>query len=105
MGGFKHGDLFMSYRSMFHDVRKAMDFIHDTVRARLRNVLVLCRLVTVLRRAVQGILKEQTIKNLDKFVVKDVSESSRTSSHSWRDNTESTNVFPTAQSARPPEAV
>uniref|UniRef100_A0A3B5L6E7 5'-nucleotidase, cytosolic II, like 1 n=1 Tax=Xiphophorus couchianus TaxID=32473 RepID=A0A3B5L6E7_9TELE len=29
--GFQHGDLFMSYRSMFQDVRDAMDFIHDTV--------------------------------------------------------------------------
>ncbi|XP_037835172.1 5'-nucleotidase, cytosolic II, like 1 [Kryptolebias marmoratus] len=46
--GFQHGDLFMSYRSMFQDVRKAMDFVHDT-----------------------GILKEQTIKNLDKYVIKD----------------------------------
>ncbi|KAM6902705.1 5'-nucleotidase, cytosolic II, like 1 [Xenentodon cancila] len=46
--GFQHGDLFMSYRSMFQDVRAAMDFIHDT-----------------------GSLKEQTIKNLDKYIVKD----------------------------------
>ncbi|XP_007567135.1 5'-nucleotidase, cytosolic II, like 1 isoform X1 [Poecilia latipinna] len=46
--GFQHGDLFMSYRSMFQDVRDAMDFIHDT-----------------------GTLKEQTIKNLEKYVVKD----------------------------------
>ncbi|XP_029024818.1 5'-nucleotidase, cytosolic II, like 1 [Betta splendens] len=46
--GFRHGDLFMSYRSMFHDVRNAMDFIHDT-----------------------GALKEQTIKNLEKYVIKD----------------------------------
>uniref|UniRef100_A0A8C7YNP6 5'-nucleotidase, cytosolic II, like 1 n=1 Tax=Oryzias sinensis TaxID=183150 RepID=A0A8C7YNP6_9TELE len=46
--GFQHGDLFMSYRSMFQDVRDAMDFIHDS-----------------------GILKEQTIKNLEKYVVRD----------------------------------
>ncbi|CAK6959383.1 '-nucleotidase%2C cytosolic II, like 1 [Scomber scombrus] len=46
--GYHHGDLFMSYRSMFQDVRDAMDFIHDT-----------------------GILKERTIKNLDKYVVRD----------------------------------
>ncbi|XP_030292450.1 5'-nucleotidase, cytosolic II, like 1 [Sparus aurata] len=46
--GYQHGDLFMSYRSMFQDVRDAMDFIHDT-----------------------GTLKERTIKNLDKYVVKD----------------------------------
>ncbi|XP_071322390.1 5'-nucleotidase, cytosolic II, like 1 isoform X3 [Trachinotus anak] len=46
--GYQHGDLFMSYRSMFQDVRDAMDFIHDT-----------------------GILKERTIKNLEKYVIKD----------------------------------
>ncbi|KAF3702109.1 Cytosolic purine 5'-nucleotidase [Channa argus] len=46
--GYQHGDLFMSYRSMFQDVRDAMDFIHNT-----------------------GTLKEQTIKNLDKYVIKD----------------------------------
>ncbi|XP_029300968.1 cytosolic purine 5'-nucleotidase-like isoform X1 [Cottoperca gobio] len=48
MKGFQHGDLLMSYRSMFQDVRDAMDFIHDT-----------------------GILKGHTIKNLDKYVLKD----------------------------------
>uniref|UniRef100_A0A8D3E2A5 5'-nucleotidase, cytosolic II, like 1 n=1 Tax=Scophthalmus maximus TaxID=52904 RepID=A0A8D3E2A5_SCOMX len=48
MKGFQHGDLFMSYRSMFQDVRDAMDFIHNT-----------------------GILKEQTIKNLEKYVIRD----------------------------------
>ncbi|XP_058474134.1 5'-nucleotidase, cytosolic II, like 1 [Solea solea] len=46
--GYQHGDLFMSYRTMFQDVRDAMDFIHN-----------------------RGILKERTIKNLDKYVLKD----------------------------------
>ncbi|XP_028827141.1 5'-nucleotidase, cytosolic II, like 1 [Denticeps clupeoides] len=46
--GFQHGDLFMSYRSMFQDVRDAMDYVHDT-----------------------GSLKERTLKDLDKYVVKD----------------------------------
>ncbi|XP_031433380.1 5'-nucleotidase, cytosolic II, like 1 [Clupea harengus] len=46
--GFQHGDLFMSFRSMFQDVRDAMDHVHDT-----------------------GSLKERTIKNLEKYVVKD----------------------------------
>ncbi|XP_019127423.1 5'-nucleotidase, cytosolic II, like 1 [Larimichthys crocea] len=46
--GYQHGDLFMSYRSMFQDVRDAMDFIHD-----------------------MGLLKDRTIKNLDKYVEKD----------------------------------
>uniref|UniRef100_A0A8B9LT27 5'-nucleotidase, cytosolic II, like 1 n=1 Tax=Astyanax mexicanus TaxID=7994 RepID=A0A8B9LT27_ASTMX len=30
--GFKHGDLFMSYKSMFQDVRDAMNYLHDTVK-------------------------------------------------------------------------
>ncbi|XP_063746150.1 cytosolic purine 5'-nucleotidase-like isoform X2 [Eleginops maclovinus] len=46
--GFQHGDLFMSYRSMFQDLRDAMDFIHDT-----------------------GALKGHTVKNLEKYVIKD----------------------------------
>ncbi|XP_068191062.1 5'-nucleotidase, cytosolic II, like 1 [Antennarius striatus] len=46
--GYQHGDLFMSHRSMFQDVRAAMDFIHD-----------------------MGILKERTLKNLEKYVIKD----------------------------------
>ncbi|XP_040915704.1 5'-nucleotidase, cytosolic II, like 1 [Toxotes jaculatrix] len=46
--GYQHGDLFMSYRSMFQDVRDAMDHVHDT-----------------------GTLKERTIKNLEKYVMKD----------------------------------
>ncbi|XP_061656881.1 5'-nucleotidase, cytosolic II, like 1 isoform X2 [Syngnathoides biaculeatus] len=46
--GYHYGDLFMSYRTMFQDVRDAMDFIHDT-----------------------GILKNQTIKNIDKYIVQD----------------------------------
>ncbi|KAM8829289.1 cytosolic purine 5'-nucleotidase-like isoform 3-T5 [Spinachia spinachia] len=46
--GFQHGDLFMSYRSMFQDVRDTMDFIHDT-----------------------GILKERTIKNMEKYITRD----------------------------------
>ncbi|XP_062269048.1 5'-nucleotidase, cytosolic II, like 1 [Platichthys flesus] len=46
--GYQHGDLFMSYRSMFQDVRDTMDFIHET-----------------------GTLKERTIKNLEKYVIKD----------------------------------
>ncbi|KAK7895703.1 hypothetical protein WMY93_021028 [Mugilogobius chulae] len=46
--GFQHGDLLMTYRSMFQDVRDAMDYIHD-----------------------KGMLKDQTIKNLEKYVEKD----------------------------------
>uniref|UniRef100_A0AAX7UU09 5'-nucleotidase, cytosolic II, like 1 n=1 Tax=Astatotilapia calliptera TaxID=8154 RepID=A0AAX7UU09_ASTCA len=43
-----HGDLLMSYRSMFQDVRDAVDYTHDT-----------------------GSLKELTTKNLEKYVVRD----------------------------------
>ncbi|KAG9263329.1 cytosolic purine 5'-nucleotidase-like [Astyanax mexicanus] len=46
--GFKHGDLFMSYKSMFQDVRDAMNYLHDT-----------------------GSLKERTLKNLEKYVIRD----------------------------------
>ncbi|KAG7476654.1 hypothetical protein MATL_G00085120 [Megalops atlanticus] len=46
--GYKHGDLFMSFRSMFQDVRDAMDYVHDT-----------------------GILKERTLQNLEKYIAKD----------------------------------
>lgn len=76
----------MSYRSMFQDVRDAMDFIHDTVtftqhehwgvpppptptpplvhtKGHMSHSL-LC---------MQGILKDQTIKNIDKYIVQDVS--------------------------------
>ncbi|XP_078095629.1 cytosolic purine 5'-nucleotidase-like isoform X2 [Mustelus asterias] len=46
--GFKHGDLFMSYRNMFQDVRDTMDFVHDS-----------------------GILKKKTLGNLERYVMKD----------------------------------
>ncbi|KAG9335724.1 hypothetical protein JZ751_004260 [Albula glossodonta] len=46
--GYKHGDLFMSFKSMFQDVRDAMDYVHDT-----------------------GTLKEKTLQNLEKYVIKD----------------------------------
>lgn len=29
--GYKHGNLFMSFRSMFQDVREAMDHVHLSV--------------------------------------------------------------------------
>lgn len=78
--GFQHGDLLMSYRSMFQDVRDAMDFIHDTVNEQNEasqlghgkscsvsiSVLLIC--------ALQGILKDRTLKNVEKYVVKDVSK-------------------------------
>ncbi|XP_058841249.1 cytosolic purine 5'-nucleotidase-like isoform X2 [Acipenser ruthenus] len=46
--GFKDGDLFMSYKSMFQDVRDAVDWVHY-----------------------KGSLKEKTVENLEKYVVKD----------------------------------
>ncbi|TSM12504.1 Cytosolic purine 5'-nucleotidase [Bagarius yarrelli] len=51
--GFKHGDLFMSFKSMFQDVRDAMNYIHDT-----------------------GSLKERTLQNLEKYVIRDYPEKS-----------------------------
>ncbi|XP_040217807.1 cytosolic purine 5'-nucleotidase isoform X1 [Rana temporaria] len=46
--GFKDGDLFMSFRSMFQDVRDAVDWVHY-----------------------KGSLKEKTVENFPKYVVKD----------------------------------
>ncbi|XP_034617495.1 cytosolic purine 5'-nucleotidase-like isoform X1 [Trachemys scripta elegans] len=46
--GYKHGNLFMSFCSIFQDVREAMDHVH-----------------------LSGCLKEKTLENLEKFVVKD----------------------------------
>ncbi|XP_067297538.1 cytosolic purine 5'-nucleotidase isoform X3 [Pseudorasbora parva] len=46
--GFKDGDLFMSFKSMFQDIRDAVDWIHF-----------------------KGTLKEKTVENLEKYVVKD----------------------------------
>ncbi|XP_052558269.1 cytosolic purine 5'-nucleotidase-like isoform X2 [Tympanuchus pallidicinctus] len=46
--GYRHGNLFMSFRSMFQDVREAMDQVH-----------------------LSGCLKEKTLENLEKYVVKD----------------------------------
>ncbi|KAM8919574.1 cytosolic purine 5'-nucleotidase-like [Pelodytes ibericus] len=46
--GYRHGNLFMSFRSMYQDVRDAMDYVHDS-----------------------GCLKEKTLKDLKKYVVKD----------------------------------
>ncbi|XP_058050273.1 cytosolic purine 5'-nucleotidase-like isoform X4 [Ahaetulla prasina] len=46
--GYRQGNLFMSFRSMFQDVREAMDYVH-----------------------LSGCLKEKMLKNLEKYVVKD----------------------------------
>ncbi|XP_062995489.1 cytosolic purine 5'-nucleotidase-like isoform X3 [Elgaria multicarinata webbii] len=46
--GYKHGNLFMSFRSIFQDVREAMDYVH-----------------------LSGCLKEKTLEKLEKYVVKD----------------------------------
>ncbi|KAF3843998.1 hypothetical protein F7725_016046, partial [Dissostichus mawsoni] len=46
--GFKNGDLFMSYKSMFQDVRDAVDWVHF-----------------------KGTLKQKTVENLEKYVVRD----------------------------------
>ncbi|XP_053574130.1 cytosolic purine 5'-nucleotidase-like isoform X2 [Bombina bombina] len=46
--GYRHGNLFMSFRSMYQDVRDAMDYVHDS-----------------------GVLKEKTLKDLQKYVLRD----------------------------------
>ncbi|GAB5569832.1 5'-nucleotidase domain-containing protein 4 [Prionailurus iriomotensis] len=47
--GYQHGNLFMSFRSLFQDVSDAMDNVHQS-----------------------GCLKEKTLEDLDKYVEKDV---------------------------------
>lgn len=88
--GYKHGNLFMSFRSMFQDVREAMDHVHLSVRAVVRGpgrgLLVegvlralgmppptLGRCLPDTPSPLQGCLKEKTLENLEKYVVKDVS--------------------------------
>ncbi|XP_068130960.1 cytosolic purine 5'-nucleotidase-like [Hyperolius riggenbachi] len=46
--GYRYGNLFMSFRSIFQDIRDAMDYVHET-----------------------GCLKEKTLQNLEKYVLKD----------------------------------
>uniref|UniRef100_A0A6Q2Y8J1 5'-nucleotidase, cytosolic IIb n=1 Tax=Esox lucius TaxID=8010 RepID=A0A6Q2Y8J1_ESOLU len=46
--GFKDGDLFMSFKSMFQDIRDAVDWVHF-----------------------KGTLKQKTVENLEKYVVRD----------------------------------
>uniref|UniRef100_A0A8D0N0W3 5'-nucleotidase domain containing 4 n=1 Tax=Sus scrofa TaxID=9823 RepID=A0A8D0N0W3_PIG len=46
--GYQHGNLFMSFRSLFQDVTDAMDNVHQS-----------------------GCLKEKTLENLEKYVEKD----------------------------------
>ncbi|XP_068943576.1 5'-nucleotidase domain-containing protein 4 isoform X1 [Petaurus breviceps papuanus] len=46
--GYQHGNLFMSFRSLFQDVSEAMDNVH-----------------------LSGCLKEKTLENLEKYVEKD----------------------------------
>lgn len=84
--GFKDGDLFMSFKSMFQDVRDAVDWVHFKVKAIFR-----CQSIHLFDRnpfwtqykfhtlynhffvIFQGSLKEKTVENLEKYVVKDVS--------------------------------
>uniref|UniRef100_A0A671TCL3 Cytosolic purine 5'-nucleotidase-like n=1 Tax=Sinocyclocheilus anshuiensis TaxID=1608454 RepID=A0A671TCL3_9TELE len=53
--GFKHGDLLMSHRSMFQDVRDAMDHLHDTV-----TIFILTKCMILLTHP---LVKEFTYKN------------------------------------------
>ena len=46
--GFKYGDLFMSYKSIFQDVRNAVDYIH-----------------------MKGDLKKKTVENCELYVKRD----------------------------------
>lgn len=46
--GFKYGDLLMSHKSIFQDVRNSVDYIH-----------------------MKGDLKKRTVDDIEKYVVKD----------------------------------
>ncbi|CAN0004456.1 unnamed protein product [Lampetra planeri] len=50
--GVKDGDLYMSFKSMFQDVREAMDWVH-------------------MQASATGSLKSKTLENLEKYVVKE----------------------------------
>lgn len=84
--GYRHGNLFMSFRSMFQDVREAMDQVHLSVGlwaalggprgpGRFGGAPTLCHHLTTHRPPTppQGCLKEKTLENVEKYVVKDVS--------------------------------
>lgn len=66
----------MSYKSMFQDVRDAVDWVHFKV-AVFNMVIVseLCQQCIHGYVLSQGSLKEKTVENLEKYVVKDVSKS------------------------------
>lgn len=78
--GFKDGDLEMSFKSMFQDVRDAVDWVHFKVKTACRDVIFsyesLYRfyVMDIFSVIFQGSLKEKTGENLEKYVVKDVSE-------------------------------
>lgn len=76
----------MSFRSMFQDVREAMDQVHLSVGlwaalggprgpGRFGGAPTLCHHLTTHRPPTppQGCLKEKTLENVEKYVVKDVS--------------------------------
>ncbi|RXM29373.1 Cytosolic purine 5'-nucleotidase [Acipenser ruthenus] len=92
--GFKDGDLFMSYKSMFQDVRDAVDWVHYKGSLKEKTVenlekyvvkdhklpLLLSRMNEVAKvflatnsdyKYTEGSLKEKTVENLEKYVVKD----------------------------------
>lgn len=77
----------MSFKSMFQDVRDAVDWVHFKVK-----VIFRCQNIHLFKRNLlsglninfntldnhfcvifQGSLKEKTVENLEKYVVKDVS--------------------------------
>lgn len=68
----------MSYKSMFQDVRDAVDWVHFKVESCAfhmkpgsRQLCSVSPQTSVLFS--QGSLKEKTVENLEKYVVKDVS--------------------------------
>lgn len=64
--GFKNGDLFMSYKSMFQDIRDAVDWVHFKVRELSMAVILTFQLLNcpcVLHIHVCVLLRVTTVCN------------------------------------------
>lgn len=64
----KLGDLFMSFKSMFQDVRTAVDYVHLKVAAPCSSLPINFLIDS---QFLQGDLKRLTVENLPKFVQRD----------------------------------
>ncbi len=74
--GVRMGETFLSYKSIFTDIRSAVDWVHNRVRYyRLARMIWFCllwrwRLLFSLARG-QGTMKKQILADLPKYVKKE----------------------------------